>query len=163
MPTPSSASAQSPRISAWRLSRAELAPSRNGTSSGPFSRRICACSRRRFRVRCGAVHRLPPAAGRPDGCWHARHVHASRDRPPAQLARRIDENRTSVDRRVGSPQRNLNLAEVRSELHSRLGPLQVDPDTFFVPQVNAAGAANESAASTDGTVGAGKVAHLPYA
>src|SRR5712672_4859213 len=44
----------------------------------------------RFRIRCGAApsqrdrwHWLRPAAGRPAGCWHARHARASRDRWPS--------------------------------------------------------------------------------
>jgi hypothetical protein len=46
---------------------------------------------------------------------------------------------------------------------SRLRPLQGELHTFFIRQVNASEAANEGAAATDGAVGAGKVADLPYA
>jgi hypothetical protein len=63
---------------------------------------------------------------------------------------------------AGLLQRNLNTAEVHSELHSRLGPLQGEPHTFFISKVNASGAANKGAA-TDRAIGAGKVADLPYA
>jgi hypothetical protein len=62
-----------------------------------------------------------------------------------------------------SLQRNLDAADIGSELHPRLGPLQGDRHTSFIPQVNASHAANQGTASTDGAVGAGKVAHLPYA
>jgi hypothetical protein len=64
---------------------------------------------------------------------------------------------------AGLLQRNLDTAEVRSELHSRFRPLQDEPHTFFISQANASDAANEGAAATDRAVGAGKVADLPYA
>ena len=64
---------------------------------------------------------------------------------------------------AGLLQRNFDTAEIRSELHPRLGSLQGDPHAFFVYQVNAAGAADKGAASADAEVGAGKITHLPYA
>ena len=55
------------------------------------------------------------------------------------------------------------FAEVRGKLHTSLGPSQREPYAVFIPQLNAPDSANEGTASTDGAVGAGKVADLPYA
>jgi hypothetical protein len=41
--------------------------------------------------------------------------------------------------------------------------LQGDPHAFFISEVDASGAANKDTAATHGAVGAGKVAHPPYA
>jgi hypothetical protein len=62
----------------------------------------------------------------------------------------------------GSFQRNFDAADIRSELHPRLRPLQGNRNTFFIPQLNASDAANQGAASTDSAVGARKIAHLTY-
>ena len=68
-----------------------------------------------------------------------------------------------LDPCAGLFQRDIDTAEICGEFHSRFKPLQIDPHTLFICQVNASDAANQGAAAADRTVGAGKVACLAYA